>query len=52
MNLACNIDSGLTFFFPSARLTLLTRMFRTPDGEMFVVKDPDTFASDVIPQVR
>jgi hypothetical protein len=25
---------------------------RTPDGEMFVVKDPDRFATNVIPQVR
>jgi hypothetical protein len=23
---------------------------RTPDGEMFVVKDPDVFAATIIPQ--
>lgn len=26
------------------------KYFRTDDGEMFVVKDPDLFASEVIPQ--
>jgi hypothetical protein len=41
---------------PFAILPLLFFQFflflpqRTPDGEMFVVKDPDLFASKVIPQ--
>jgi hypothetical protein len=28
----------------------LRSCFRTDDGDMFVVKDPDLFASEVIPQ--
>lgn len=28
----------------------MAQLYRTPDGEMFVVKDPDLFAATVIPQ--
>ena len=34
----------------SSRITLCPIFQRTADGEMFVVKDPDEFASQIIPQ--
>lgn len=43
--------SHLACLFLPPPLNLCHRHQRTPDGEMFVVKDPDLFASTIIPQV-